>query len=437
MINIIGYLTVYFIEALVSLFYFDSKFSRKVNIPLLFVSFSVFYVTSFIISQLGVSILNLITFIIGNFLILFFNYKTNIKSCIFNSALLAALMIVTELLVSYSLFAIIPMDILDGSNWSKSVFIFYSTMSKLLYFISVYIISKISVKEKSETNLNTILLLSFFPLGTVITMLASSFIYGNYNLTDTLRILLIISNIIMLLSNMIVFYVHEQTIKANKTNTELLLTQQKEENTSDYYNLLKQQNENSKVLIHDITKHLNSIKMLSSNENIDINSYINYIIDDFNIINPVDYCSNALLNLITYRYSATCKNENIKFDINIQNAKLDFMNEPDITALFDNLLENAIEAAKQADEKSIDFSIDIRNTNFLVVCVTNSSNKKPLVVNGNIITSKKDSDLHGIGMKSIKRVVKKYDGNINTCYDEKDKTFTSTIIFRIPSTDNL
>lgn len=95
--------------------------------------------------------------------------------------------------------------------------------------------------------------------------------------------------------------------------------------------------------------------MLSMNNNADIVDYIDNIENDFDIMNPIDYSNNALLNLITNRYYQICKKENISFEINIQNTQLDFMSEPDITSLFDNLIANATEAAKQSENKFIIF----------------------------------------------------------------------------------
>lgn len=432
MIYKICYLAIYLIENLISLFYFENKFSRKVKILPLFSIFIFFYIISLVISELGSFLLNSTIFFIGNYVILFICYKANVKSCLFNSILLLSLMLVTELIVAYILSAIFSLNLFNTYT-DKFVFIIHSTISKMFYFITIYLTSKLSTKENFSINLNTILLLTFFPLGTIVTMVVTFYICVVYDVGDDLKLPLAIGSIIILMSNIIVFYVHEQTIKTNIKYTELLLTRQKEKNSVEYYSLIKKQNENSKVLIHDITKHLNSIKMLSRDNNTDINDYINSIFDDFKIMNPVDYCSNSLLNLITYRYSEVCKSENIRFDVNIQNTKLDFMSEPDITALFDNVLENAIEAAKETHEKFISFSIDIRNTNFLVISITNSSNKKPLIANGNIVTSKKDFNFHGVGIKSIRRVVKKYDGNITMNYNEIEKMFATTITFQLHS----
>ena len=52
-------------------------------------------------------------------------------------------------------------------------------------------------------------------------------------------------------------------------------------------------------------------------------------------------------------------------------------------------------------------------------------------MNNRIASSKKSDAIHGTGLKSIKRVVKKYDGEINMKFNEDDMTFTSNIVFEI------
>ena len=248
-----------------------------------------------------------------------------------------------------------------------------------------------------------------------------------YSVSNDFKIAIIIGNILVLLSNIIVFYVHETTIRVNKKYTQILLDKQQEKNTIDYYKLLSEQNENSRVLIHDITKHLNTIKQLSEDKNSNIAQYISEIVDDFSIMNPIDYCNNSSVNLITHRYYEICKKNNINFTISIKNSNIDFMKEHDITALFDNLLENAVESALMTNDKFIDFSISTRNSNFVIIKISNSCNKKPKYINGVLLSSKNTSGMHGIGTRSIKRVVEKYNGNLEMKFDSNTNTFTSTI----------
>ena len=248
-----------------------------------------------------------------------------------------------------------------------------------------------------------------------------------YSVNNNFKIAIIIGNILILLSNIIVFYLHETTIKINRKYTQILLDYQQEKNTIDYYDLLREQNENSKILIHDITKHLKIIQQLSENKDSNIAQYISEIVNDFSIMNPIDYCNNPTVNLITHRYYEICKKNNINFTISIKNANIDFIKEHDITALLDNLLENAVEAALMTNEKFIDFSISTRNSNFVIIKISNSCNKKPKYIDGTLVSSKSTSGMHGIGTRSIKRVVEKYNGNLEMKFDSNTNTFTSTI----------
>lgn len=436
MISELCYAIVFVIETIISIFYFNNKFKLKRNKEMIFLVAFISSVISFSVAKLNTPALNLLSFFVCNFLILILCYEVNIKSSLFHSFLLLSFMIVTEILVFFIFSVLFSVD-LDICFNDKYMLIIQATISKLLYFVTVYFSAKFSSKEYKSDRSYSSLFLCILPIASIVFMYTSIFLCIEYSVNENFKFALVICNLLSLLSNIVVFYVHDKTIKTNRKYTELLLTQQKEDNRVSYYELLKEQNVNSKVLIHDITKHLNSLKMLSMNNNADIVDYIDNIENDFDIMNPIDYSNNALLNLITNRYYQICKKENISFEINIQNTQLDFMSEPDITSLFDNLIANATEAAKQSENKFIIFSIDIRNSNFLVISVLNSSDKKPLQVNENIISSKKDSEMHGIGIKSIKRVVKKYDGIITMTYNDIQKTFNTTITFQLynPTSD--
>lgn len=430
MITELCYMIVFVIEIIISIYYFNYKFKPKQKYSIIFIIAFISGIVSFSVARLNVPLLNLLVFFICNFIISILCYDSNIKSGLFHSILLLSFMIVTEIIVFYISSVLLSIN-LDACLNNQFVLIIQAIISKLLYFITVYFSAKISTKEHKNDKSSSSLFLCILPFASIVFMYTSIYLCIIYNVNDTFKFALVFCNLLSLLSNIIVFYVHEKTVKTNQKYTEILLTQQKEKNSVTYYKLLKEQNENSKILIHDITKHLNSLKMLSVNKNSDICKYIDNIQNDFNIINPIDYSNNALLNLITNRYYEICKNNHISFNVNIQNTQIEFMSEPDITSLFDNLLSNSIEAAKQSENKFINFSINIRNTNFLVINISNSSNKEPLQINGHIVSSKTNTAMHGIGLKSIKRIVKKYDGIMTMDYNDQEKIFTTIITFQI------
>lgn len=426
MISNICYAVVFLIESLISFYYFDFKFKRRISKKFIPISILLSGLVLYIINLIEIPLINAVCFYVCNFIILRICYNSSIKSGIFANFVLLFLMIITELIVILP-FSVVSRFSLFESRSDAFILIIQAIMSKLLYFIFIWGVLKFTEKEYKSTGSKFSILLCFLPIASIILMCTNVYLCTTYSVNNNFKIAIIIGNILILLSNIIVFYLHETTIKINRKYTQILLDYQQEKNTIDYYDLLREQNENSKILIHDITKHLKTIQQLSESKDSNISKYISEIVADYSVMNPIDYCNNSVVNLITHRYYEICRKNNIIFTININNTNLDFMKEYDITALLDNLLENTIESALLTNDKFIDFSICKRNSNFVIIKISNSCDRKPKYINNILVSSKNTPGMHGIGTRSIKRVVAKYNGNLEMKYDNDTKTFTSVI----------
>ena len=426
MISNICYAVVFLIESFISFYYFDFKFKRRISKKFIPISILLSGLVLYTINFIEVPLINAVCFYVCNFIILRICYNSNIKSGIFANFILLFLMIITELIVIFPFSVVFRFSLFESQS-DAFILIIQAIMSKLLYFIFIWSVLKFSEKESKSTDSKFSILLCFLPIASIILMCTNVYLCTAYSVNNNFKIAIIIGNILILLSNIIVFYLHETTIKINRKYTQILLDYQQEKNTIDYYDLLREQNENSKILIHDITKHLKTIQQLSENKDSNISKYISEIVADYSVMNPIDYCNNSVVNLITHRYYEICRKNNIIFTININNTNLDFMKEYDITALLDNLLENAIESALLTNDKFIDFSICTRNSNFVIIKISNSCYRKPKYINNILVSSKSTPGMHGIGTRSIKRVVAKYNGNLEMKYDNDTKTFTSVI----------
>lgn len=426
MISNICYAVVFLIESLISFYYFDFKFKRRISKKFIPISILLSGLVLYIINLIEIPLINAVCFYVCNFIILRICYNSSIKSGIFANFVLLFLMIITELIVILP-FSVVSRFSLFESRSDAFILIIQAIMSKLLYFIFIWGVLKFTEKEYKSTGSKFSILLCFLPIASIILMCTNVYLCTTYSVNNNFKIAIIIGNILILLSNIIVFYLHETTIKINRKYTQILLDYQQEKNTIDYYDLLREQNENSKILIHDITKHLKTIQQLSESKDSNISKYISEIVADYSVMNPIDYCNNSVVNLITHRYYEICRKNNIIFTININNTNLDFMKEYDITVLLDNLLENAIESALLTNDKFIDFSICKRNSNFVIIKISNSCDRKPKYINNILVSSKNTPGMHGIGTRSIKRVVAKYNGNLEMKYDNDTKTFTSVI----------
>ena len=84
----------------------------------------------------------------------------------------------------------------------------------------------------------------------------------------------------------------------------------------------------------------------------------------------------------------------------------------DLCVVLGNMLDNAIEASEKVTDRWINVSIGLRK-NGLVIVVENSFDgiiKKN--IHGNIISIKENKEHHGYGLKSIRKTVEKYDGEL-------------------------
>lgn len=361
---------------------------------------------------------------LGFVLFCLFSCKTKWTSAVLSGVFVSTALLLSQLCSVMIISAVfdIRLNQIDSSallNVSTIVF------SLILFLSAVYVILRFTDKSDRCSSITFVLLV--MPAASLLTTIIITKMYFSYKLNDEIALWLSALNLFLLISDIVVFYVHDYAVKSRRYADKIKNEYELWKNRDEYYRELDEQNKSSRVLMHDINRHLNTIGSISEGE---ARGYISEISDDYNVSNPIDYCKDATINLITHRFYEKCKANGIRFDVNIREIKLDFMTAPDITALFDNLLENAFESAITSDEKHIDFTAYLRNQNFIIIRLTNSCDIRPTYKNGELLTNKK-SPFHGIGTKSIKRVVKKYDGDIDMKFNEDEGTFESTIMLRL------
>lgn len=89
-------------------------------------------------------------------------------------------------------------------------------------------------------------------------------------------------------------------------------------------------------------------------------------------------------------------------------SQMDFIDTIDLYTLLGNAMDNAIEAVEQFKEpqkRQIDVQI-YRQQHFLVIHVMNPMPGELIYEDGLPVTTKKDKDYHGFGMRSMDRIIK-------------------------------
>ena len=428
--NYIILLFLYIFEQFVAYIYCNNKFIKKVSNSKVLIAYSLSFLVQYLVYFLDIPILNLLGFLLLNGLILFLCFKTTTLQALFNSVLLTAIMAGTEVFIIFIITYILKIDL---SQINKDNLVLFITMclTKSLYFFITYLFSKISIKESNKNSERSFALI-LVPISSIITMIAFTKISEISNFDDSINIIFVVVCLIQLFSNVAIFLLHEKVIKTIKSNAELKLEAEKAEIQYAYYTEIEKQNERSSILVHDIKNCLTNIKSLSNNSNNEeVIDYINSIYKIYSVEDIKQYTNNKLLNTIISRYANECSEKSIEFSADIRNINFSFLDDAELTALFDNLLQNSYEAAVNAEERFINLIVDIRNENYVIIKLSNSSSKEPKIIDDNLITTKSDYKIHGIGTKSIKKIVTKHNGSIAFNYDNESKVFTATIILAI------
>lgn len=428
--NIFCYIATYLFEQFISYQYFTNKFEKRKNIYFIIAIYSLSCIFQFIISFLNAPYLNLIVFFFSNLFVCKLCFNLKWKQSIFNVILLTAIMILTELVTMYAFTTIFKINLLECRD-NDLILLLETISTKILYFLVASLFFKFAKRETNALKDYSIFLF-ILPASSVITTASFAYLSFKLDIDHSTNILFIVVSFILLVSNIIIYLIHEKTIDTLTMNAELQLENQRTEINTEYYNELKRQYDASNILIHDIKKCLLNIKALSVEcRNNEILDYINSIYEGYEINTIQQYSKNKLVNVIVSRYWGLCQNAGINLSVDIRDINFSFITDSDLTAILGNLLENAYEASAQTSKKEIILTIDKRNENYMLIKVNNSSDIAPTIVDNCIVSTKNNNGRHGIGTKSIAKIVKKYEGILNYLYSKENNQFNVTILLKM------
>lgn len=425
------YVIIYLIEALILWLYCNDLFIPKRTIRQTIVSLFALYGLLFFLSLFDNYILNSSAFLIANFIFIYLFYHVKWASALFHAGITTVAMFFGEVL----LFAFLP-DFARNFYEARSdisFFILCVFFNKLIYFFILYILSHIfnMQKIKKGTDTKGTLLLTFVPSISFYLLVTLATVYHTAEISTSLRKMIAVCAILLLLLNFLIWFFFSYTQKRNQDFVDLQLSLLRENDTAEYYKMLSTQNENRNILVHNIRGHLYAIAALAEQKQpAEIIDYINDLTQTSSLQNSdtLQLCKNNTLNAILCRYKEECKEQKIDFRTDIRNEGIDFMSANDLTALFCNLLDNAMEAATGISNAFIELRITRQeNKPYTVLSVQNSCSENPFDSRGKLVSHKKDNARHGLGLKSIQRTIESYGGDMHIYYEETTGTFHTVI----------
>lgn len=163
---------------------------------------------------------------------------------------------------------------------------------------------------------------------------------------------------------------------------------------------------------HDLKYRISKIAKIEDEQ--EQRQYIEEIKNAVAIYDNIYQTENSALDLILTEKSLMCEENDIKISAIVDGALLSFMHTTDVYALFGNLLDNAIESVIQEEDhqkRIISIRVSKRNQG-CHIRMENYCGRELRFEKGLPVTTKKEKAYHGFGVKSIKYIVEKYQGDV-------------------------
>lgn len=250
------------------------------------------------------------------------------------------------------------------------------------------------------------------------------------NLEEVILYTDIVFGLFLIMVASFVYLVRKISCIYNERKT-LILERKKEEYLQKEYLSYKHMMETMRALKHDYSNHLQVLDcMVRKTEMQKAREYV----EDLrrHIESEIEGChsGNPVLDIVLSAKMEEARKHRIKVDHSIILLNWFPLNETEITSLFGNLFDNAIEASQNVQESERWIKVVIKPIqNDISIVMQNRYDGKLKMKEGKMITRKEYGD-HGIGMKQMKKIVSKAGGH---CFWEtEEEIFTITII--LPST---
>ena len=163
---------------------------------------------------------------------------------------------------------------------------------------------------------------------------------------------------------------------------------------------------------HDLKYQINLLRSGISRE--EQEAYLDQLYEEIKSYEAQNKTGNNVLDTLLTAKTLQCQAGGIILTAVADGAAMEFMDPMDVSILFGNALDNAIESVmkiEEQDKRLIHLSVD-RQKNFLRIRLENTCAETPTMINGLPATSKKDKAFHGYGVKSIVSIVEKYGGSV-------------------------
>lgn len=196
----------------------------------------------------------------------------------------------------------------------------------------------------------------------------------------------------------------------------------------NYYKDRMKDEERVRSVYHDLKNHLLLLQNQVNDSEV-TNQMITSLQKQIMGYENYYHTGNEFLDIIVRDKARIAEEANIDFSVIIHLENSDFIVPLDISTIFGNALDNAIEASMKLPPIQRLITVKAKRLrDMLIIVIENNMEKGERKT---FESNKKDNFFHGFGLSNIKKAVEKYDGQCTIKFD-KEGIFVLKIIIPIP-----
>lgn len=311
-----------------------------------------------------------------------------------------------------------------GTQWLFLIF-FFGLLFAFGHLVCAYTIAKWMPKDRKE-KLGPRQMSSAILIFLLLQMLAMAPSVQNIRIEDDNWKVIFLAQIMCI----IILYMQNELFKKSAIKQELALMNLLWKKEQEQYQLAKDNIAMLNQKSHDLKHQIRALRHASKEE---FEQYLDEMEKTVRVYEAIVKTGNEVFDTILTEKSLYCEEREIQVTCVADGSQMDFINTVDLYAILGNAMDNAIEAVEKFEEKEkrqIDVII-YRQQNFLVMNIINPLPERLVYEEELPVSTKGDKRYHGFGLRSMRYIVKKYNGFVNI--SEEDGCFSLKILMPIPN----
>lgn len=311
--------------------------------------------------------------------------------------------------------------LVDGQSFTRWE-IYAIGLAVRLFVIGVFYLLLKNFKYKMQIK-DSIILSAIFLIAFVISFLAA---FSILNLGKAADLTLFISSGILSAIFMIIFvYTKNLLYLREQEQRDKMQIAQLQQQFAYYQEKMKDE-ERIRSIYHDLKNHLlvmenrqntEETRQMAETLRSQIADYEDYV-----------HTGNEFLDIILKDKAAKAREKQIDFSAMVDFHGIDFMEPLDISTIFGNAIDNAIEASENLPEYKRLITVKAeRVRDMLLITIENNTQPGNHLTEG---TTKKDRFVHGFGIPNIKKAVEKYGGQCS--FQQEERVYRLKILIPCP-----